>query len=399
MQRHVWPVAEFATERYAGDIGLEAQAIQTNVFRIIDEVTRTARRGHATGRVAHLIDAQQRVATVVVHRIGAELGVVGFRHIPAQRQAILATVAGIIVLQARDERVVGAGSNGSQTAGVLRDTRWQVETGDHQAVVTALWHAVIAEERATVIDHRLVPLQLVKPFGGDVVGQALGHIEQVDRDQALLHFRTRATQGGDVDRVDAVDRVTDESALAPAHHLLTQAHVADLIANRIVVVDEAVEEHCAGRLGRTVTSRVIDVIERTALVHQLEVVPVLAAHEGAAVAVLELQVMHALEDLREGFTFLEVQAVVVGGPGRGLATGDTLGVEVGNELLVRISCRPARANRQRRIEIALNFPDIENDSVSLIARASGNHHSDGQQTRLEDSAHCFCCHAVSPVKD
>ncbi|MNV43003.1 hypothetical protein D3C71_1347060 [compost metagenome] len=181
--------------------------------------------------------------------------------------------------------------------------------------------------------------------------------------------------------------------------MLAQAHVADLIANRVVVVDEAVEEHRAGGLGRAITPRVVDVIERAALVHQLEVIPVFTAHEGTAVTVLQLQVMHALEDLREGFTLLEIQAVIVGGPGGGLATFNALGVEVGDELLVWISRRPTRPHRQRRIEIALNFPDVEFNSVSLIARTRGNHHSDGQQTRLEDSAHCFCCHAVSPVKD
>ncbi|MNN44172.1 hypothetical protein D3C81_1584500 [compost metagenome] len=95
--------------------------------------------------------------------------------------------------------------------------------------------------------------------------------------------------------------------------MLAQAHVADLIADRVVVVDEAVEEHRAGGLGRTVAPRVVDVIERTALVHQLEVVPVLAAHEGAAVAVFQLQVVHALEDLREGLALLEVLPVVVRG--------------------------------------------------------------------------------------
>ncbi|MNC77778.1 hypothetical protein D3C75_1298290 [compost metagenome] len=56
---------------------------------------------------------------------------------------------------------------------------------------------------------------------------------------------------------------------------------------------------------------VINVIERTMLIHQLEVVPVLAAHENAAVAVLQLQIMDALEQLREGFALLEVQAIVV----------------------------------------------------------------------------------------
>ncbi|MNQ95424.1 hypothetical protein D3C85_1109810 [compost metagenome] len=83
------------------------------------------------------------------------------------------------------------------------------------------------------------------------------------------------------------------------------------------MVDEAVEEHRARRLRRTLATVVVDVVERTALVHQLEVVPVFAAHESAAIAVLQLQVVHALEDLREGFALLEIQPIIVVGSGRG----------------------------------------------------------------------------------
>ncbi|MCY1400485.1 hypothetical protein D3C76_323220 [compost metagenome] len=79
------------------------------------------------------------------------------------------------------------------------------------------------------------------------------------------------------------------------------------------MVDERVEEHRPGRLGRALAAGVVDVVEQTVFVFELEVVPVLAAHKGAAVAVFQLQVMHALEDLREGLTLLEVQAVVVDG--------------------------------------------------------------------------------------
>ncbi|MCY1381024.1 hypothetical protein D9M69_688930 [compost metagenome] len=79
----------------------------------------------------------------------------------------------------------------------------------------------------------------------------------------------------------------------------------------IVVVDEGVEQLGAGRFGALLATAVVDVLERTALVFQLEVVPVLATNEHAGVAVLQLQVMDALENLREGLTLLEVQATVV----------------------------------------------------------------------------------------
>ncbi|MNH25909.1 hypothetical protein D3C79_859340 [compost metagenome] len=77
------------------------------------------------------------------------------------------------------------------------------------------------------------------------------------------------------------------------------------------MVDEAVEEHRPGRLCGAVAAMVIDVIEQAVLIFEFEVIPILAAHEHAALAVFEFQVVYAFEDLREGFTFLEVQAVVV----------------------------------------------------------------------------------------
>ncbi|MNP29812.1 hypothetical protein D3C76_1228550 [compost metagenome] len=128
--------------------------------------------------------------------------------------------------------------------------------------------------------------------------------------------------------------------------MLAQAHVADLIADVVVVVDEAVEEHRPRGLGRAVPPCVIDVVERTAFVHQFEVIPVLATDKGAAVAVLQLQVMHALEDLREGFTLLEVQAVVVSRAGGGSAPL-AKDIGAGNEVRVRAAHCPAGTYRKR----------------------------------------------------
>ncbi|MNN34881.1 hypothetical protein D3C81_1487100 [compost metagenome] len=39
LQRHVRPVTDFAPQRGAADVGLEAQAVEADVFREIDEVT------------------------------------------------------------------------------------------------------------------------------------------------------------------------------------------------------------------------------------------------------------------------------------------------------------------------------------------------------------------------
>lgn len=194
----------------------------------------------------------------------------------------------------------------------------------------------LGEEGTAVVDDGLVPLDLVERLGREVVGQALRDVEHVDRDQAFLDLGTRAAEGGHVDRVDRVDAPADEGTLTPAHHLLTEAHRAWLIADRVVVVDERVEQLRAGRLGAFLATGIADVLELAALVLQFEVVPVLATHEHAGVAVLELQVMDALEYLREGFAFLEVQVAIVGGLRQPLAA-----IVDPDQVLVRVGSRPA----------------------------------------------------------
>ncbi|MCY1401938.1 hypothetical protein D9M71_170650 [compost metagenome] len=343
----------------------------------IDGAWNRRRTDPGVGGVGGAGEVQVRVAAVVVEEVGTELGVVHFRHEPAQGHAELAAVLGVLGLGARHEGVIHAAALGARARHrkartcVVGHARRQVETGDHRPVVAAFRGNVVTEEGAAVVDHRVLPFQLVEGFGGDVFGQALGHVQQVDRNQAFLDFGTRAAQGGGVDRVDAVDRVADEGALAPTDHLLAQAHVAGQFTEVVVVVDEAVEEHRPGRLGGAVAAMVVDVVERTAFVHQLEVVPVLAAHEGAAVAVFQLQVMHALEDLREGLALLEVQAVVIAGPRGSLAVG-ALRVEVGDEIRIRTAYRPARPHRQRRIETPLQFADVEVDGIGLRTDPQGD---------------------------
>ncbi|MNN50861.1 hypothetical protein D3C81_1654680 [compost metagenome] len=121
---------------------------------------------------------------------------------------------------------------------------------------------------------------------------------------------------------------------------------------------------------------------------QLEVVPVLAADERTTVAVLQFEVVQALEDLREGLALLEVQAVVVDGTARGLATLAHRVVRR-NECWIGSAYCPAGAQRQRRIEPAFDLPDIEINGMSLRAHTQGDGCS--QHFRLEESAHCSCC--------
>ncbi|MCY1376601.1 hypothetical protein D9M69_641080 [compost metagenome] len=76
------------------------------------------------------------------------------------------------------------------------------------------------------------------------------------------------------------------------------------------------------------------------LVLQLEVVPVLAPHEHAAVAVFQFQIVDALEDLREGFTLLEVLAAVVT-RARCCLPSHSSRIVVGNEFWVAPAHGPA----------------------------------------------------------
>ena len=70
--------------------------------------------------------------------------------------------------------------------------------------------------------------------------------------------------------------------IPPAHHLLTKTHGTRRIGNRVVVVDERIENLPARRLGAFLAVVVADVLERTAFVLEFKVVPVLAPHKHTA---------------------------------------------------------------------------------------------------------------------
>ncbi|MCY1408860.1 hypothetical protein D9M71_241910 [compost metagenome] len=349
LQWHVRPVADLATQGRTACVGLQAQAIQMDVFGVIDVVARgadgaerIARRGQ--GRVVAL-HTQKRAAAVVVQGIGTELGFVQLWHEPAQCHAILAAVSGVVVFQAGNIRIIDKlHADGSRATGVARNARGKVLALHHQAVVAALGEGIGAEKGAAVVDHGFFPLDLVEGFGGDVFAQALGHIQHVDRDQAFLDLGARPAQGGYIDRVDRVDAVADKGAFTPADHLLAQAHITRQLAEGVVVVNEGIEELGTGRLGHVLAATVVDIVEVLVAILELEVIPVLAAQEGAAVAVFQLQVVNALEDCGKIFAGLEVLATVVEGARSSLATGNALAVEVGNEVLVGTCGRPTSAH-------------------------------------------------------
>jgi len=112
-----------------------------------------------------------------------------------------------------------------------------------------------------------------------------------------------------------------------------------------------------GRLGAFLAVVVADVLELTALVLEFKVVPVLAAHKHAGVAVLQFQVMNTLEDLRERLAALEVQVTVIGSLGQALAA-----IVGADQITIGLGRRPARTHRKRGVKAPFDFTDVETDA-------------------------------------
>src|SRR5690606_1640948 len=153
-----------------------------------------------------------------------------------------------------------------------------------------------------------------------------------------------------------VDRVTDKGAFAPTHYLTTDPNSARQITDVVVVIQEGVEDFRAGGLCSLLAVAVADVLVQAALVLQLEVVPVLAANEGTTVAIAQLEVMHAFENLGEGLTLLEVQTTIV--TSLGIAS-TTIGFT--HQIHIRAIHGPTGPDRHGRVELTFYFPDVETD--------------------------------------
>ena len=168
------------------------------------------------------------------------------------------------------------------------------------------------------------------------------------------------------------------------------------------MVHEGIKNLPARRLCAFLAVGVADVLELAVFILEFEVVPVLAAHEYAGIAVLQLQVMDALEDLREGLTALEVQVAIVRSLRKPLAA-----VVDADQVLVRLGCRPASTNGQRRIELAFDFTDVETDAECRASERRSE--ADGQRQFCPTPKQMCRCHrrysmffifmAVSPSKN
>src|SRR5690606_11892744 len=185
---------------------------------------------------------------------------------PAQRHAVLPTIASIPVLKAWDEQV----------ACIVRVV---VAAEDQIAIIAAIGHHIgTREESAAVVDDRLVPFELIESLHGQVGGQVLAEIEHIDRYQAFLDLRTGAAEGGHIDRVDLV-YTADEEVLAPADHLFAEARRAGQLVDFVAGIDEGVENLRTRGLSAADTTAVVNIVEPLVTILQLEVVPVLATQE------------------------------------------------------------------------------------------------------------------------
>ncbi|MNM88702.1 hypothetical protein D3C81_1009250 [compost metagenome] len=331
LQRRVGPMAEFAApDAAAGQGGGEAQAIQADVLGVGEDVA-------VAGQ------AEQRQATVVVEHIGAEVG--GQRLVViVQGQAELAGVAGFAIGAARQRRA-----------------------GGPRQLVAAVGQVVgLGQEGGAVVLRGRPPLQLVEDLQRQRITEALRPVQQVDRQAALAQRRIRPAPDRRVERVDRIDAAGDQPALAPVQHLPADAQAAGLLADDVVAPGEGLQPFGAGRLGAALAAVVVEVGERPAFVLQLEVVPVAAADKQAAVAAPQLQRVNAAEALAEGFAALEVEPAIVAARCRRAAA-----IAGADQVAVGAVGGPARGQRQLRIELSLERPDIEGHGLRRRGQAAG----------------------------
>src|SRR5690606_24315860 len=247
--------------------------VEANIFRMLKEIpgrTKTAviTWGHQSRVLGESKRTRHRrinrVAAMIIHGIKAKLGVIQLRHKPPECNTELPAIAGLTVFLSTSDK------------GTVTLNGWvQIVSSVNQTVVTTTGGNVSGgEEGTTVVRHGAMPLELVKGFHGQVLGQALGQIQHLDRQQTFLQLCARTAEGGGVDRVDGVDAVLDEYTFTPADYLTTQTDVTGILADEIVVIYESVQQLNTGALLQRVTAGVAYVIEALAAVLGLEVVPV-----------------------------------------------------------------------------------------------------------------------------
>ncbi|MNZ46938.1 hypothetical protein D3C78_646380 [compost metagenome] len=202
-------VADLATDVGLAEHGGETGAVQVDVVEIADLVV----AGVPVGE-----EVQGRRLVVEAQVVEAELGVVqGLDHI-GQGQAVLAAVAGLVVLQP-----AGLAERVGEAAFVHL-------VGDR-------------EEAADAVDLGLFPFVLVVGLQAEVLGQVYLAEHLAHRQEDLLDLDPRGVGLGAVGRAHGRgDAIGDEQAFAPAHHLVADAQVEVVPAQVPGAVDIVVEQ-------------------------------------------------------------------------------------------------------------------------------------------------------------
>ena len=138
------------------------------------------------------------------------------------------------------------------------------------------------------------------------------------------------------------------------------------------MVDERIKQLGARRFRGFLAAAVADVLEIEIIVLKLKVIPVLAPEKHTGVAVFQLKIVNALEDLRERFPALEIQMAIIGGLRQAVAA--VIGTD---EILVGILRRPTGAYRKRRVELTFDFTDVETYAKCRTGERRGE--ADGQR--------------------
>ena len=152
------------------------------------------------------------------------------------------------------------------------------------------------------------------------------------------------------------------------------------------MVDEGVEYLCAGRFGCFLAVVFINIFEEAVLVLQFKVVPVLPADKDARVAIFEFKIMHALEDFRERFAFLEIQSAVVA------ASWSRPAIDDRDQVWICAAHRPARTHGQAAVELAFDLADVERDCLSSWSAGQCYGHSEGAEGLLLPRLSSCCFH-------
>ena len=203
--------------------------------------------------------ADQRQPAVVVDKVKTKLRVVEPFGKVACCDTKLPTVAGPVVLAARDprrthrqERRIRGTRRLGRIEPRIRDRRHPCRLTLEQAVerivhvtlhvrlagAAEAQHRILparpnkilrAEITSRWVDLHLLLLELVKAFQRQGVRHLQRHRQQRHRPQRLAQLRARDAELGHVNRVDDIDAVLDKRTLAPTQHLVAQT---DIYRNR-----------------------------------------------------------------------------------------------------------------------------------------------------------------------